>query len=78
MLVKLYTMRDRISGMYGNPYVSHNDKTAMRDFDAFCRLPQNQYLSPDMELYSLGEFNSETGEISYEKPVFIKGGEVIE
>lgn len=78
MFVKVFTMRDRKSGMYGNPFVSHNDQTAKRDFYAFCKLPQNAYLSGDMELYSLGEFDSDSGEIKAYKPEFICGGEVIE
>lgn len=78
MLVKMFTMRDRKSAMYGNPFVSHNEQTAKRDFNAFCRLPENQYLSGDMELYSLGTFDSDTGELISYKPEFICGGEVIE
>lgn len=74
----LYTMYDRKSGIYGSPFVSHNDKTATRDFDSFCALPQNKYLSADMELYKLGTFNSSTGEIEHFKPEFIKAGELYE
>lgn len=74
----IYTMRDRKSGIYGNPFISYNDKCAVRDFDAFCNLPHNKYLAEDMELYKLGTFDSTTGEIVAYKPEFIKGGEVIE
>lgn len=76
--VNMYSMYDRLSGMYGNPYVSYNDASAKRDFVAFCKLPQNQYLSGDMELYKLGEFDSDTGEAVTYKPEFIMRGEVIE
>lgn len=78
MLTNLYTMRDRKSGIYGNPFVSYNDKCAIRDFDAFCNLQQNSYLADDMELYKLGTFESDTGEIISYKPEFLKGGELIE
>lgn len=78
MTTKLYVMRDRRSGIYGTPFVSHNDKTAERDFDSFCKLKQNQYLSPDMELYSLGDYDTETGEIKSTVPMFMKQGELYE
>lgn len=78
MKSKIYTMRDRKSGIYGNPFLSHNDDTAKRDFDAFCGLEQNKYISGDMELYALGSFDSETGIIEDYAPEFIKGGVVYE
>lgn len=78
MKSNLYTMRDRLSGTYGSPFTSVNDASAKRDFNAFCKLPQNQYLSGDMELYKLGEFESDTGEIISYKPEYIMRGEIIE
>lgn len=79
MKSKLYTMRDRKSGIYGTPFASYNHATAQRDFKSFCSMSQNQYLSGDMELYYIGEFESDTGEIYADvKPEFILGGDVIE
>lgn len=73
MVNKLYSMRDRKSGMYGAPFASFNHETAKRDFIAFCNQPANIYLRDDMELYYLGEFETTTGElVSIEKkPEFI-------
>ena len=73
MINKLYSMRDRKSGMYGVPFASFNDETAKRDFNAFCKQPQNVYLASDMELYYLGEFETTTGELKSieNKPYFL-------
>lgn len=72
MISKVYVMRDRKAGFYGTPFFSQNDATATRDFFGFCRMPQNEYLADDLELYYVGEFDSESGEItSLRKPVFL-------
>lgn len=70
---RLYSIRDRKSGNYGVPFASFNDDTAERDFNAFCRMPQNTYLADDVELYYIGTFDSATGEACDipDKPVFI-------
>lgn len=54
-------------------FASFNDDTAKRDFFGFCGQVQNQYLAEDLELYYLGEFEANTGEVFIEndKPVFV-------
>lgn len=72
MITKLYTIRDRKSGIYGTPFGSFNHDTAIRDFQAFCNQVQNQYLADDLELYYIGSFESNTGEMkSQEKAEFL-------
>lgn len=73
--MKIYTMRDRKSNLFANPFVSHNDKTAVREFDYICNRPENAHMAEDVELYSIGDFNVDTGEITAYKPEFIKNGE---
>ncbi|QXP45050.1 nonstructural protein [Microvirus mar16] len=74
MITKIYTIYDRKSGIYGNPFFSQNDACAERDFKAFCAMPQNSYLAEDLELYDLGKFDSDTGEIvGWTKPEFLTG-----
>ena len=72
MITKLYTIRDRKSGIYGTPFGSFNHDTAIRDFHSFCKQVQNEYLAEDLELYYVGEFESNTGEMkSKEKAEFL-------
>ena len=72
----LYTMKDNLSGMYGSPFVSYNEATAKREFEAYCKLPQNKYLAPNMELYFIGGFDSSTGEcVTHELELIYKGSE---
>lgn len=60
--LNLYTMKDNLSGIFGSPFVSYNEATAKREFEAFCKLRQNKYIAPNMELYFIGGFDSSTGE----------------
>lgn len=60
---RLYSIYDRKSGNYGVPFASFNDDTAKRDFNGFCKQPQNVYLADDLELYYVGTFSSRTGEV---------------
>lgn len=74
MIINAYSIYDRKSGIYGNPFFSQNDETAKRDFNAFCSMPQNTYLASDLELYAVCSFESETGEVNTNdchKPVFL-------
>lgn len=72
MITKLYTIRDRKSNIYGTPFGSFNHDTAIRDFHGFCKQVSNAYLADDLELYFLGEFNSDSGEIiRTDKPEFL-------
>ena len=75
MITKLYTIRDRKSGIYGTPFGSYNNDTAIRDFRGFCNQAQNVYLADDLELYFVGDFNSDSGEVlRFDKPEFICNG----
>lgn len=74
MIINAYSIYDRKSGIYGNPFFSQNDETAKRDFTAFCAMPQNSYIAPDLELYAVCSFDSSTGEVmvgDIGKPVFL-------
>lgn len=73
MKTNLYTIRDRKASTYGTPFASFNHETAIRDFKGFCAQAQNVYLAPDLELYFIGTFESETGEVNmaHDKPEFL-------
>lgn len=72
MITKLYTIRDRKSGIYGTPFGSYNHDTAIRDFRGFCQQASNVYLADDLELYYLGTFDSDSGALTgVDKPEFL-------
>ena len=61
MISKLYSIRDRKAEFYGTPFASVSDVTAQRDFFAYCKMPNNAYISGDLELYYVGEIESLNG-----------------
>lgn len=72
MKANLYAFRDRKANIYGTPFVSPNHSVAKREFNAFCNQTPNIYLAEDMELYFLGVFDNETGEVfGASKPEFM-------
>ena len=79
-LLKLYSMYDRKSGQYSQPFLQSNNATASRYFTYMCALDVNKMIVGDLELYCIGTYDVCTGEIVPEiKPVFIcnSGEEVI-
>ena len=64
MKFKVYMMFDRVAGKYQNIFMSISDYTAVRDFKAM--LEKHPY-SEDMELYRIGEFDNDSGEMTVEK-----------
>lgn len=63
MLKLVCSVRDVVANCYSNPFTSHNQGTALRDFSQACRDPDSQLAkSPDgFALYSLGTFDDDTG-----------------
>lgn len=75
MEVFLYTIYDKCSGLYSEPFTSVNDDVAKRRFKQIC--VNSPTMAGDLQLYKLGEYNSSTGEIllAYPlKPEFLEGG----
>lgn len=60
MIQCIYTVYDRIGERYAPPFVSANDKTAMREFQA---MPIPPSLRDDFTLVRIGTFDMKTGEI---------------
>lgn len=56
----IYAMRDKLVG-YGRPHLGVNDEVECRDFKAAM---ENDYAAGDKELYKIGTFDDETGEIT--------------
>lgn len=70
----IYSIYDRVSGCYGEPYYSVNEGVAVRRFKYIC--DNADMVAPDCSLYKLGDFDNVTGDIVPIKPVFICNSEV--
>ena len=74
MELKAYTLYDRISGLYSEPFFVQNDEVAKRRFNYFCQ--NTPMVASDCELYFLGEWDNTTGTLFGVKPVFLAKFEV--
>lgn len=75
----IFAIWDKIAGRYSLPLVQINKAMAERYFDNVIKNGDNMTEPTDFELYILGEYNQETGEIiNKEKPEFVKKGFVEE
>lgn len=75
MQYSVYSIRDRVTGLYSEPFYSVNKQSALRNFNYL--MSNAKMVSSDCELYSIGSFNNETGVFSaLEKPEFICNFEV--
>lgn len=75
MLMNVYSIFDKCSGIYSEPFCAINDDVAKRRFKQICL--SSSVVAPDLQLYKLGEFESSTGELFLTKnlkPVFLEGG----
>lgn len=71
--MKLYSIYDRVSGLYSVPLCMQNDGVAKRNFPYICENdPQFKMFPGDLELYYIGDYNTSSGAIvPVDKPVFI-------
>ncbi|WGL31368.1 nonstructural protein [Dipodfec virus UOA04_Rod_986] len=73
MVYGLYSIFDKVAGMYGNPFVQLNDNTAIRYFKS--QMNQVQFEPTDFDLYKVGTFEPESGAVANTLE-FIVHGEV--
>ena len=69
MDILMFTIYDRVTGVYSEPFLAVNVDTAERRFNYV--LSQSPMVKGDCDLFKLGSFNTETGEIIPVKPEFI-------
>lgn len=62
--MKLYTIYDKLAEQSGPIFEDSNDMTAIRTFHAVIKQNKDDY-----DLYSLGEYNRNTCEITFNKEV---------
>lgn len=67
MLIRLYSVYDRVAAIYADPFVSPNDATAARSFTLAQASPDTMlYASPqDFQLWFLGSMDNRTGDIEF-------------
>lgn len=65
---KIYSIFDKISGLFCPPFQAVNEPVAIRMFNEFC---SRTYQKSDYELYYLADFDVETGNLVSSKPVFV-------
>lgn len=64
----IYAVYDRVAGAFSAPQLAINDATAIRSFK---QQAKNSPFNTDLELYSLGTFNGESGIITANAPSFL-------
>lgn len=64
MLIRMYSVYDRVAKVYADPFVSVNDATAARSFTLAQASPDTMlYAAPqDYQLWYLGSFDNTSGE----------------
>lgn len=76
MKYNLYAVKDTVTGEFGAPYLGKNDNEAIRGFAYGVNAPSNNLIHThpeDMQLFKMGEFDIQTGEIT-SKVEFLKNG----
>lgn len=71
MKVGLYSYFDRKAHCYGAPFTAVNNEVAVRLFAGFIQDAGARLAIYDTEVYKVGEFDGDTGEVSEGDPEFI-------
>lgn len=61
MMYEVYSVFDRVLGLYQDPFLSLNVGSAVRRFKAMCK---NNFVAPDLVLYHIASFDSSTGRVT--------------
>lgn len=69
---KIYTILDRVSGLFQDPFVAVNDAVAVRMFKTWTAAPELAPVAADLDLFLVGKINLHTGEVEgKDKPEFM-------
>ncbi len=63
MIFGIYAIKDQVTGLFGQPFLEQNKGAAVRRFEYVCS--KAEMVAADSQLFLLGTFNQETGEIIY-------------
>lgn len=68
--LRMYSIYDRLSGIYSEPFVVQNDEVAKRRFNYYCQ--NAAMIAGDCELYYVGDFECCRGMVyGNDNPIFI-------
>lgn len=74
MKKELYAIRDTVSNEFAIPFTQVNKSVAIRSFREACKnVPEIKDHAEDMELFYIGNFDSETGIINSEPEMIERG-----
>lgn len=74
MILNFYAVKDLMTDRFMNPALSQDDNVATRQFRSnINHIPLWQDNPSDFDLWNLGSFNEETGEIIYNPKKVING-----
>lgn len=78
MILNIYTIKDTIIGEFQNPIISNNDKTMQRALKETMLDKENDLYkySKDLQLFKLGEYNTQTGEIKNDVQFILNLGDL--
>lgn len=75
--MKIYAVKDTVIGKFMSPFYNQNDNTAKRSFEIAINSPgEIAKLYKDLQLYRLGEFDEDTGEIKSDMEFLLNGTDV--
>ncbi len=78
MKLNVYAVKDTVTGEFGSPYLGKNDNEAIRGFKYGVETPSQSLIythSQDMQLFKMGEFDINTGEIISKVEFLASGSE---
>lgn len=77
MKLGVYSMFDKVSGVFQTPVFEVSEATAARNFRFAVK--RNEFIgfaAADFDLYKIGEFDSESGELTSVNPITVLSGSV--
>lgn len=79
MKIEIYAMKDTLVG-YMQPFYQANKHVAMRNFKITVNHPESNLkdIAHNIELYKIGTFDDQTGEITNDIEYICKGIDVLE
>lgn len=73
MIIRLYSIYDKLANTFAEPFNAVNDDVAKRNF-RYTMSRYNDYFVKDMELYCVGDFCVESGDMRSLYRLFIDSG----
>ncbi|AAG45347.1 nonstructural protein [Bdellovibrio phage phiMH2K] len=66
MQLKVFSIRDSKTGVYGTPFYQHTHGQAERSFQQLAKDPQSTVANhpEDFDLFHLGEYDDQTGKLT--------------